>query len=88
MRVTNGIPLGCSLLFPVGTVNSVQTLKATAALIATLTLTLTLTMNSAQTRKAWKHDVERCAANHELCHTPLNGLKVAHTGHVLGIHCS
>jgi hypothetical protein len=25
--VTNGIPLGCSLLLPVGTVNSVQTLK-------------------------------------------------------------
>jgi hypothetical protein len=28
MRVTNTIPLGCSLLLPVGTVNSVQTLKA------------------------------------------------------------
>jgi hypothetical protein len=28
MRVTNAIPLGCSLLLPVGTVNSVQTLKA------------------------------------------------------------
>jgi hypothetical protein len=28
MRVTNGIPLGCSLLLPVDTVNSVQTLKA------------------------------------------------------------
>jgi hypothetical protein len=28
MRVTNGIPLGCSLLLPVVTVNSVQTLKA------------------------------------------------------------
>jgi hypothetical protein len=27
-RVTNGIPLGCSLLLPVGTVNCVQTLKA------------------------------------------------------------
>jgi hypothetical protein len=27
-RVTNGIPLGCLLLLPVGTVNSVQTLKA------------------------------------------------------------
>jgi hypothetical protein len=38
MRVTNGIPLGCSLLLPVDTVNSVQTLKAaevgmTAALL-------------------------------------------------------
>jgi hypothetical protein len=28
MRLTNGIPLGCSLLLPVGTVNSVQTRKA------------------------------------------------------------
>jgi hypothetical protein len=28
MRVTNDIPLGCSLLLPVGTVNPVQTLKA------------------------------------------------------------
>jgi hypothetical protein len=28
MRVTNGIPLGSSLLLPVCTVNSVQTLKA------------------------------------------------------------
>jgi hypothetical protein len=27
MRVTNDIPLGCSLLLPVGTVNFVQTLK-------------------------------------------------------------
>jgi hypothetical protein len=27
MRVTNGIHLGCPLLLPVGTVNSVQTLK-------------------------------------------------------------
>jgi hypothetical protein len=26
--VTNGIPLGCPLLLPVGTVNGVQTLKA------------------------------------------------------------
>jgi aminopeptidase N len=29
-RVTNGVPLGCSLLLPVGTVHSVQTLKAQA----------------------------------------------------------
>jgi hypothetical protein len=28
MRVTNGIPLGCSLLLPVDTVKCVQTLKA------------------------------------------------------------
>ena len=28
MCVTNGIPLGCPLLLPVGTINSVQTLKA------------------------------------------------------------
>jgi hypothetical protein len=28
MRVTNGIPLGSTFLFPVGTVNCVQTLKA------------------------------------------------------------
>jgi hypothetical protein len=28
MRVTNGIPLGISLLLPVGTVNCVQTLQA------------------------------------------------------------
>jgi hypothetical protein len=27
MRVTNGIPLGCSLLLPVHTINCVQTLK-------------------------------------------------------------
>jgi hypothetical protein len=27
MRGTNGIPLGCSLLLPVGSVNSVKTLK-------------------------------------------------------------
>jgi len=30
MRVTNGIPLGCPLLLPVGTVNWVQTLKVRA----------------------------------------------------------
>jgi hypothetical protein len=28
MRVANGIPLGCSLLLPVGTVNCIRTLKA------------------------------------------------------------
>jgi hypothetical protein len=28
MRGTNAIPLGCSLLSPVGTVNSIETLKA------------------------------------------------------------
>jgi hypothetical protein len=28
VRVANGIPLGCPLLLPVGTVNCVQTLKA------------------------------------------------------------
>jgi len=28
MHVANGVPLGCSLLLPVGTVNFVQTLKA------------------------------------------------------------
>jgi hypothetical protein len=27
MRVINGIPLGCPLLLPVGTVNYIQTLK-------------------------------------------------------------
>jgi hypothetical protein len=40
MRVTKGIPLGCSPLLPVDTVNCVQTLKAlggTATLAATLT---------------------------------------------------
>jgi hypothetical protein len=31
MRATNAIPLGCSLLLPVGTVNCVQTLKADSA---------------------------------------------------------
>jgi hypothetical protein len=30
MRVINGIPLGCSLLLPVDTVNCVQKLKANA----------------------------------------------------------
>ena len=30
--VTNGIPLGCSLLLPVGTANCVQTLQATMPL--------------------------------------------------------
>jgi hypothetical protein len=30
MRVTNGIPLGCSLLLPIGTVICVRTLKARA----------------------------------------------------------
>jgi hypothetical protein len=34
MRVTNGIPLGVSLLLPVGTVNSVQTLKVAAHMSA------------------------------------------------------
>jgi hypothetical protein len=29
MRATNAIPLGCSRLLPVGTVNCAQTLKAT-----------------------------------------------------------
>jgi hypothetical protein len=32
MRVTNGIPLGRSLLLPVGTVNCVQTLKVWAVI--------------------------------------------------------
>jgi hypothetical protein len=49
MRVTNSIPLECSLL-PVHTVNSVQTLKK-AALTLAATLTLALTMNSVQTLK-------------------------------------
>jgi hypothetical protein len=30
MRVTNGIPLGCSLLLPVGTVNHVATRKGSS----------------------------------------------------------
>jgi hypothetical protein len=30
IRVTNGIPLGCPLLLPVGTVNCIQTLKVVA----------------------------------------------------------
>jgi hypothetical protein len=50
MCVTNGIHLCCDLLLPVGTVNCVQTLKATATQVATLALTLTL--NSIQTLKA------------------------------------
>jgi hypothetical protein len=33
MRVNNGIPLGCSLLLPVATVNSIQTLKAPVELL-------------------------------------------------------
>jgi hypothetical protein len=52
MRVTNGIPLGWSLLSPVGTVNSVQTLKAKTTTPLTPPLTLTLTINSVQTLKA------------------------------------
>jgi hypothetical protein len=52
MRVTNVIPLGCSLLFLVGTVNSAETLKA-------------------HDRTSYNGQ----DANHELCHTPLNGLK-------------
>jgi hypothetical protein len=30
MHLANGIPLGCSLLLPVITVNSIQTLKVTS----------------------------------------------------------
>jgi glutamate-1-semialdehyde 2,1-aminomutase len=36
VRGTNGIPLGSSLLLPVGTVNSVQTLKVTVAKLAAI----------------------------------------------------
>jgi TPR repeat protein len=43
---------GVHYRLPVGTINSAQTLKATATQTATLTLTLTLTVNSAQTPKA------------------------------------
>jgi hypothetical protein len=50
MRVTNGIPLGCTLLLPVGTAICVHTLKSYSrsdcysTLTSTLTLTLTLTL--------------------------------------------
>jgi hypothetical protein len=48
MRVTNSLPLGCSLLLPVGTVNSVQTLKAGGGgLLANKWNAASLTMNSA-----------------------------------------
>ena len=57
MRVANGIPPGCPLFLPVGTVNSVATLKPTSAVAATLTLALTLTMDSAQTLKAGSEKV-------------------------------
>jgi hypothetical protein len=36
MRVINGIPLGCSLLLPVGTVNSVKTRKAAEPMLTEL----------------------------------------------------
>jgi hypothetical protein len=42
MRVTNGIPLGRSLLLPVGTVICVQTLKATVASTAVLVMATVL----------------------------------------------
>jgi hypothetical protein len=48
MRVFNGIPLLCSLLLPVGRVNSVQTLKAIA--VTTEAMSVQLTMNPAMHR--------------------------------------
>jgi hypothetical protein len=47
MRVTNGIPLGCPLLLPVRTVNSVATLKVLAG--GEVVERVRLTMNSAAT---------------------------------------
>jgi hypothetical protein len=53
MRVTNGIPLGCSLLLPVGIVNSVRTLKARHC--GAVGLVALLTMNSAITTLKARH---------------------------------
>jgi hypothetical protein len=44
MRVTNGIPLGCPLLLPVGTVNCVATLKVISARVGSMTLVLRLSL--------------------------------------------
>jgi hypothetical protein len=58
MRVTNGIPLGCSLLLPVHTVNCVQTLKVSNT-----------TCNASQTGCAWcLLCTMDSATNRRLCH--------------------
>jgi hypothetical protein len=73
MRVTNDIPLGSPLFLPVGTVNCVQTLKATATQTATLTLTLTLTMNCVQTLKAKRLPATRGRHHHSMVAPPHRG---------------
>jgi hypothetical protein len=66
--VTNGIPLGCSLLLPVGTVNCVATLKGVrpggTAPLTMDSATPLMTSHNTEGREAWQH----CTANHELCH--------------------
>jgi hypothetical protein len=73
-RVTNGIPLGCSLFLPVHTVNCVQTLKARKDLGAPM-LELLLTVRActrvssapsppcANTTTKWWHALPRRAHN-------------------------
>jgi hypothetical protein len=50
MRATNDIPLGCPLPLKVGTVNSVQSLKATDIRVGAASHTKPLTMNPATHR--------------------------------------
>jgi hypothetical protein len=68
---------GVHCLLLVGTVNCVETLKATATQIATLTLTLAI--NSVQALDAAGPNMlaSILLSNHGFCHAPLNGLKAA-----------
>jgi hypothetical protein len=53
MRVSNGIPLGCSLLLLVDTLNSVKTLKASTLGRAVARIPMnSVTVNAVQTLKA------------------------------------
>jgi hypothetical protein len=92
MRVTNGIPLKCPLLLLIGAVNRFQTLKAELLREVSLVdpeMRVRFTSPHPKVGKTRVTSVvvsargategamlTKCTTNHELCRTPLNGLKV------------
>jgi hypothetical protein len=77
MRVTNGTPLGCSPLLPVGiaTANCVQTLKGSTAAGEADLPNHGLCHTPLNELKGSTAAGEADLPNHELCHTLLNELK-------------
>jgi hypothetical protein len=70
MHEANGIPLGHSLLLPVGTVNSVQTLKVLEpeAGLPASNHELCHCTGDATSLKVLEQEAGLPASNHELCH--------------------